>query len=59
MCLQARLKNWKGSGNVFQSLRAAALKAAAAEEEVTVRWVNKFADNNQIRFNSNQYTSLS
>jgi len=37
MCLQARLKNWKGagwwSGNVFQSLEAAALKAAAAEEE--------------------------
>jgi len=32
------------SGNVFQSLGAAALKAAAAEEEVTVRSVNKFAD---------------
>jgi len=33
------------SGNVFQSLGAAALKeAAAAKEEVTVRSVNKFAD---------------
>jgi len=40
MCLQARLKNGKEqvarrrSGNVFQSLGAAALKAAPAEEEV-------------------------
>jgi len=34
----------RGSDNVFQSLGAAALKAAAAEEEVTVRSVNKFAD---------------
>jgi len=50
MCLQARLKTGKEqgarrwSGNVFQSLGAAALKAAAAEEEVAVRSVNKFAD---------------
>jgi len=50
MCLQDNLKTGKKqgarrwSGNVFQSLGAAALKAAAAEEEVTVRSVNKFAD---------------
>jgi len=43
MCLQARPNNWKGAGctkvirapcNVFQTLGAAALKAAAAEKEV-------------------------
>jgi len=50
MSLQARLKNrkragcMKVSGNVFQSLGAAALKAAAAVEAETVRSVNKFAD---------------
>jgi len=49
MCLQARRKNWKEagwtkwSGNKFQS-SGAALKATAAEEEVRVRPVNKFAD---------------
>jgi len=32
----------------FQSLGAAALKAAAAEEEVTVQSVNKFADRKRL-----------
>jgi len=32
------------SGILFQSLGAAALKAAVPEEEVTVRSVNKFSD---------------
>jgi len=46
MCLQARLKNWKGAGctkvvrQYIVSLGAAALKAAASEEKVSVRSVN-------------------
>jgi len=53
MCLQPDLKTGKEqgarrwSGNVFQSLGAAALKAAADEDEVTFRSVNKFADREQ------------
>jgi len=44
LCDRTGKKSSKWSGNVFQSLGAAALKIAAAEEEVTVRSVNKFAD---------------
>jgi len=44
------------SGNLFQSLGAAALKEAAAEDEVTVWPVNKFADKERrLLFNAKTF----